>query len=244
MENFRQLLENLGLNKNEALVYLSCLVFDGAPNSTIAKETKLNRITCYEILKRLERRGFVNSFKKRGVKSFVPTHPNILVKQAKDRLLETEKSVGDLSSLRGAYIKKPKVLFFEGITGIKNIYEDTLLHSKKIFTFTNPGDIRGLLGDKYINSYVKERVKKNITVQGLAPNTDVGKREKENDNESMRATKLFDRSKYSIENEIMIYEDKVALFSGQDKLGIIIESKSIANTLKNIWQIAWDNPNI
>lgn len=236
-----KILEGIGFNAKEADVYLACLDLAGASNANIARKTGLNRITNYEILKRLIIKGIIVSFEKKGVKYFAAVEPQIVIRQAQQRAAAAEHFLPEFSALANANEKKPKISFYEGLEGIKSIYEDSLTAKGEILTFTNPADIRDLLGDSYVDHYVKERVKKKISVRGLAPNDPEGKQELKAGIDLLRDTRLFPIDKFQISNEIMIYDDKIAIFSGEDEMGLLIQSPSLTESFRAIWAMSWEN---
>lgn len=240
-ENLLEIIVGIGFNHKEAGVYLACLELAGAPNAQIAKKTKLNRITNYEILKRLEKRGAVVGFTKRRVRHFVGTDPRLLIKGVREHVAVAEQSIPELLAITNRLVRKPKVSFLEDISGIKAIYDDSLNATTEIITFTNPADVRKLLGNKYVDSYVENRVKKKISVRGIAPDDPMGRKEKDVGTKALRDVRLFSTEKYKISNEIMIYDEKVAVFSESGEVGLIIEDKKITDSLRNVWQMVWDS---
>ena len=64
-----------------------------------------------------------------------------------------------------------------------------------------------------------------------------------NDNkQELRQTLMIPKNKFSITNEINIYQDKVAIISlGEEKVGVIIKSKQIADTQRAIFNLLWNN---
>ena len=94
--------------------------------------------------------------------------------------------------------------------------------------------------NKYIDKYVGERVKRSIKIRGFAPDDLYGQKERSLGQSVLREVKLFSKEKYKVNNEIMIYDNKIAAFSGKDKMGIIIENGALANTFRSIWQMNWD----
>lgn len=240
-ENLQKILEGIGFGDKEAAVYLACLELDGGSNAQIAKRTGLNRITNYEILKRLEKRGVIRAFLKKRTKHFMAVDPRIVIKQAKEKLALAEAAMPEFLAGMNKITKKPRIYFFEGLNGIKSIYEDSLNSKTEILTFTNPQDIESILGKKYVDRYVYERVKRKIAVRGLAPDDSAGKHAKAIGEMVLRNARLFSKEKYDISNEIMIYDNKIAIFSGKDKIGLIIENKDLSETFRNIWKMSWDN---
>ena len=239
-KNLIKLIEGLGYSTGESTAYIACLELAGATNAQIAQKTKLNRITNYEILKRLQKKGIVKIYKKSGSQYFSAIDPRILINGSKQKAALAEQSLPEILSLVNKLENKPKIYFYEGKEGIKNIYHDSLSAKNEILTFTNPKDLSAYLG-QFIDDYVKERVKNNIRVKGIGPDDEYGRKSVEEGIKVLRESRLFDKKKYSINNEIMIYNNKVALYSSTDEVGIVIENKTINETFKNIWEMLWDS---
>lgn len=229
------------MDEKEAAAYLACLELDFSSNAQIARKTKLNRITNYEVLKRLEQRKIVSSYVKRGTKYFMAIDPRVVIKQARERVEIAEESLPEILSIVNQISGKPKIYYFEGIEGIKNIYDDSLTAKSSILTFTNPQDVEELLGKEYADSYIKSRVEKGIKVMGMASDDQHGIAARDMSDAVLREARLFPKEKYEIGNEIMIYDNKIATYSGKDEIGLIVENETLAKTFRNIWQMAWDN---
>jgi sugar-specific transcriptional regulator TrmB len=238
---FTSLLAGIGFTPSEASVYLACLELGGGAASGIAVRAKLNRVTTYEILKRLQKRGAVTKYLQRKVWHFLATDPRVVVKQARERVSRAELHMPDLMENLMQRVRRPKISYFEGIDGIKAMYDDSLTaKGGEICTITNPKDLRQLLSDLGHDNYVAERVRRKITVRGLAPDDSYGKREYVLGPKVLREVRFLPIEKYPFHNEIMLYDDKVAIYSGVDEVGIILENESIAGTWRAIWRIVWD----
>ena len=233
-------IQGLGFDEKEATVYLACLEAGNEGNNKIAKLSNLNRVTNYEILKRLEKKGVVASYKKRNIKYFVAIDPKVLIEQVRSRLKMAEEVLPQMSALLNNLENKPKIYFFEEEEGIKNIYNDSLQTKTEILTFTNPKELIGSLG-KYHDIYVEERRKKGIVVKGLAANDSLGLKAKKDGIGLKREVRLFDKTRYCIHNEIMIYDNKVTIYSSKDKMGVVIENEKICDSFRNIWQMVWES---
>jgi hypothetical protein len=62
-----------------------------------------------------------------------------------------------------------------------------------------------------------------------------------NNIEQLRQSRFVSSEKFKIECEICLYErNKIGIISYKDKLGVIISSQSIFNTLKSIFEVMWD----
>lgn len=240
-ENLQTSIEGLGLKPKEAAVYLACLEFGSGTNGQIARKAKLNRITVYEILKRLEKDHYISRFKQKGVWYFSAVDPRILIDEIENRVRIARGVLPELLAVSNAIIRKPRILFFESQDGIQQIYKDSLTSRTEILTFTNPGDIEDFLGEGFVSEYVTERAHRKIIVRGLAPDTKEGTFAKKIGKQVLRETRIFPAEKFLISNEIMIYDNKIAIFSKRDEIGILIENNELYQTFKSIWEMAWQN---
>ena len=93
---------------------------------------------------------------------------------------------------------------------------------------------------------MNERVKRGVRLRGIAPDDDAGRRVHGEDREKLREIRLVPADAFDFRNEINIYDHKVAICSfgpaarsATDMFGIIIESKEVAETQRQIFEMAW-----
>jgi hypothetical protein len=137
------------------------------------------------------------------------------------------------------------VRFFEGWEGVRRVYEDTLTSQEEILNFANSAVVREFW-PAYDEEYVAERVKRGIYLRGIAPSDATGKRVHGQDKQMLREIRLVPAKDFDFQNEINIYGHKVAicsfdsgLRSGSDMFGVIIESREVAETQRQIFEMAW-----
>lgn len=238
--NLLSIVKNIGLREKEARVYLSALELGSSTVSEIAKRARLNRVTTYDLLERLLKRGFVHFFMRGGVKYFDITDPQIISHELRRKLHDFKKALPEFKRLRGE-ASHPKVQYFEGLAGIKALYADTLSSKTEILNYSNSREIREHWPN-YDEEYVKERVKRKIFLRGISPDDEHGKWVQAKDKEMLREIRLVPADKFTFTNEINIYDDKVAIASFKDEplIGMIIESLEIANTQRDIFKMAWE----
>jgi sugar-specific transcriptional regulator TrmB len=240
--DFKKELVNLGFSETESSVYLSLLELGSGNNSQIARKTGLNRITNFEVLKRLSQKGIVSGFKMKGVMYFGALNPQILIKQQRESLGLLEKGLEELLQNK-ADCKRPKISTYSTKEGLKQIYEESLLSKSEILTFTNSKEIKEYFGNEYVDNYIRQRVKKGIHVRGFAISGEVGEQDKLEGENLLRKVRLIPEN-HKVNNEIMIFDDKVALLSTKDEIGIIIKNQSISESFKNIWEMLWDKSDL
>lgn len=232
-------LTDIGLTEKEAKVYLANLELGQSVISQIAKRAKINRVTVYDIVERLIHKGFINFVTKHKAKYFSPTKPDLIFQNTKRKVDTFQKSLPILKRLHGETLH-PRVRYFEGIDGIKLVYEDTLLSKTDILNFSNSEEIRQFW-PTYDNDYVEKRAKKKIFLRGVSPLDEAGLQVQSENKKYYRDIRLIPHKKYNFSNEINIYDDKVSIISFNEGLiGMIIESKEIADTQRTIFKMVWN----
>ena len=243
-------LQGLGLSEVEAGVYLTLLELGSQPASVVAKKSGLKRGHTYNVLAELIAKGIVQEYEKGSVKYFTCLAPQILVTMLEQRALELDtrkkrllEVLPELEHMRNPSILQPKVRFFSGLDGIRQIYEDTLREPKKEilaigdFEHYFPREHSVELND-WIWNYCVRRAKKKITYVGIvnkSPTSDLAFKKRKTERRVLKMVKNVDLSV-----EINIYGNKVAIISSShDMVGLLIEDKPTADTLRNFHQAMW-----
>lgn len=239
MTVLKKLFHSLGVDPKEASIYLSALETGSSPVSAIASKARMNRVTAYGILEKLVKKGMVNFMIKHRVKYFHATDPELLLKEFQKSVSDFKKALPDLKRLYGE-TPHPRVNYFEGVEGIKTIYQDTLTAKTEILNFCNSREIREFWPE-YDHEYVAERVKRKIYLRGIAPGDEYGEKVRAEDSRMHREIRLIPEKDYNFSNDVNIYDDKVAIISFRyEPIGMIIESEEIASTQRTIFEMVWD----
>ncbi len=237
-----QLLAVVGMDDKHSELYLTGLRIGTAPASDYAKGTGFNRITTYTMLETLVKAGHFTMVRKRRAKWYAPILPDLLMREAQKQTEALKKALPELRALSSTNFRKPHVRYFEGWEGVKHVYDDTLTAHTELLNYANSTIIRKNWPE-YDTEYVAERVKRGIKLRGIAPDDATGKRVHGEDKEYLREIRLVSQKQFDFKNEIKIYDNKVATISfGEDEkavFGIIIESKEVADTQRQIFEMAW-----
>lgn len=242
--NVEENLIRAGFSKNESKIFLALLALGRGTVTVITRKAGLNRTTGYDILDNLVSKGLVSVSGKEPKQEYVAESPDkILIflekeaESARERLDQIKKVLPEIKSMHNVS-GRPKVRFYEGTEGIKQVYEDTLTSREEIRAYAAVDDMHmGLPG--YFSTYYDRRAGKNISIRAIIPATPIGKQRASKDVEEKRTTVLIPPDKYYFTPEINIYDNKVMIASWREKLGIIIESAEIADVMKKIYELAW-----
>jgi sugar-specific transcriptional regulator TrmB len=250
----KNIIDNLGLDQNEARVYQALLELGPATVSQITKKAGITRTFGYQILEKLSIYGIANRVSGEGVKiRYAAEHPRNLVQfvqnrknQWERRLKEVEQRLPDLVSLFKV-AEKPVVKYQEGIEGVKNIYSQTLESKEEILSIL---DIEGWdipEFRKWGRRYNRERSERKIKERILMLDTPQGRDWMKNYRGLLKYTNyrwIKPEQLPGIKEfggEINIYENKVvmALLKKPNLMGVMIESSALANILKGLFELAW-----
>ncbi len=240
---FKETLLKAGLNNVQAEILSYLYQEKQAKASVIAQKTKRSRAIVYQELENMANLSLIEKKEAPGkIAVFSASHPSLLKNVMENRLKELQKdqqnlenSLPDIISGYNLANDRPGVRFFEGITGLKQIYEEILKENKDIYL------VRSIFHPSYqkdmgriIDEFIKKRVRKNVKVTAIAP-TDVAIDEKK-DQMHLFTRISVDKEKYNAPVEINIFGNKVAILSfGQELIGMIIESQQIALSLKQLF---------
>ncbi len=235
----KERITGIGLSKKESQIYLSALKTGNAPVSEIAKNAGLNRVTTYGILEKLLEKGIVKIAPQKGVQKFLAVAPDQVLSEAKQKVKALAEALPDLKNLMQAHEFQPTVQFFEGLAGIKKAYAETLKAKTEICNYANSQRIRDFWPE-YEAEYIAKRKRKKIFLRGLAPDDDFGKKVVANDTNNYREIRLLNPKYFQVENEIKIFDNSMMMASfAPYPFAILIESKPVAETQRQIFGIMW-----
>ncbi|MFH0912577.1 MAG: helix-turn-helix domain-containing protein [Patescibacteria group bacterium] len=239
-----QELQQLGLNEKEAKVYLAALEFGPTTIAKLAQKSGIKRTSIYEFLPDMVARGIIVntiSGKKSLYSGIQPEELGILIDKQRKVLAELTP---ELLLLTRQSQQKPKIRFYEGTEGLKYVFNDTLNQpngSDVLFIGTWAGTF-DVLPKAFVDHYISKRKRKNITVRSIVPYDEFAKEGRKKDAAELRETIIVPKDKLPIKTKINIYANKIAILSfGDEKISLIIESQQIADTLKAIFNLLWDN---
>jgi len=233
-------LKTFGLTPNQIDIYLATLELGEAKAQDIAKKAKILRTTTYEVLEQLKEMGLISQSNRKGVRFYMAEPPKKL-----DQLLDSKKrSIRDilpeLESIYNIGEFKPKIRYYEGLEGLKSVYEDTLsVSNKRLYGILSMEDLFETVGEAYMNDYVERRIKTGVHLQVIRSKS------KEVRPIWHGVPQEFRSLRYAPEGSIFpltmyIYDNKVTLLSSKrENFGLIIESKEYMQTQKALFDVLW-----
>jgi len=236
----------LGLQENEAKIYLACLELWEKWATAIARRVGLNRITTYDVLKKLCKKWIANELIMDKKHYFSVISPKILLEKYK---LEEERKINkfedilsELESLQFLSSSvKPVVKIYDGFDWIKSLYEDSI-DSPYQDVIIGKQDMDKEF-EKYLYDYfVPKRIKKWMKVR-VIHGKPFEKSVINNIGEIyLREVVEIDDDLFKIWNVIFLHsENKVSIvmFASHEMSWLTIQSKILHDTFKSIFELIW-----
>jgi HTH-type transcriptional regulator, sugar sensing transcriptional regulator len=228
-------LEEIGLSKREAEIYIELVKLGSTTANIIAKRLYLDRTVTYNTLNKLIKKGLTSHIKKDKKRFYQVTDLKNLIRPIKEKEAIVEKTILELQSLKKEVDELPSIEIFEGIEGLKSVYEIALkLKNINFYSMGVTGKSLELLSYSFPN--IAERVKKNkIKIQTIT-------------NYSSREHKFTQiktvESRYlpkEFENKAVtsIFDDYVAINLSDKPIIVLIKNKSMAEGYKKYFQLLW-----
>lgn len=240
-----QILTELSLTEYEAKIYLAALELGEANNLKLSKKSGVNRVALYDVIKSLVTKGMLSTVEKGKRVLYVPTDPEILLKIVKTQKTSMEikekqliELMPELKSIFNANEKKPNVTFYEGKNGLLAIQRQFLKCKSKnlriIFLFDN---LRNVFSEKESQDYAEERQKNKIKVKSIAiiKDSKIPVHQPKGDVERV----YLNYKEFPFDSDITIYDDKIAIVSLHQLVGIVIRNKEFATSMQTFYDLAW-----
>jgi len=238
-------LKSIGLEEKEARVYLAALELGSANIQELTKKSNIKRSTVYEMLKNLKELGLISETTKGKRKLFLAAEPEKLKRsiKAKEQLLN--EMLPELKSLSNLGSVKPKITYYEGREGLREIWRDALkIKSKMTYWIAPIQDVVETVGEDFLNKYIEERTKKGIWIKTIHITSKIFPDYKYIDPTTYEKTLRqvrFTPAEMNIQNTIAIYDNKVAIInSRKEGFGFIMESNDYAETMKVFHDLLWN----
>ena len=244
-----KLLEQIGLNSEQAKVYSSLVSSGALPARKIALESRVNRSLVYKILKQLVELGLITESAVPGsISTFTALHPSklhTLVKRKEEDLKLADQALHEAVSTLGAQFNlacgKPSVRFYEGLEGIK-ILNKEILHTKiDIKLIRSPFDNNTEELDVKAKKLLEERAVAGIKTRLIVPIKNTPSSiSPEWDQANLIERRRVPREELLNSAQVIVYGNKTAFSSfGECMITTIIEDKGIADTCSMLFEALW-----
>ncbi len=236
-------LESFGLKTKEAHIYLAMLELGEASAQEIASKAGIQRTNFYDVLPKLLELELIKQVKRGRKQLFLALDPDELLKIQERRLEQLKQALPRFKAITNTPTEKPSVFYYEGVSGVKQVYEHMLLHKGNIELFTTPS----FVSKEQLNllkEHVPQRVARGNFLRMIAEVSPENVMLQKRDKGELRETRLLPQDLYHSNVEIGLYGNRVYIVDFRQVFGMEIESRDITSVLKQIFEVVWGSGKI
>lgn len=238
MENLN-ILKDLGLDNQEAGVYLALLKIGGSQASVVAKEIGIKRTTIYPILQGLAAKGMVNVYFRKNRHFYYAQKPNRVVGLFKKKIESFESIIPLLELMEKKQVLATGLRFIDTVEELKQFYNGILdeFKNKEYYVIGNGQSWEDLAPDFFIQ-FRKNRGKYNVKTKLLL--TSNFKIHNPTEKELKREWKFLPKE-YEFQSTIDIFDDKILIVSPElSSLAVVIAVPAMTDIFKSIFHMLWN----
>lgn len=236
-------LMKLGMNKNEARVYLSLIKFKEADAHQIIQDTKFHKNIVYDNLEKLIDKGLITFILEGNKKIFQLSSSSAILHNIEDqqKALDNNKKIAieitkEIDKITKKIPLKQEANIFRGIKGIKSFYSQTL-NGGDFVTFGGPKKSIEVMGEEFWFNYDLKRAEKKIKAR-LIFNSSI-RYHGESIKNKFTEVKYFNKE-FEPNTETHIQDDKVGIIVwGDEPILFLIQDKSVAESYKKYFENMW-----
>lgn len=232
-------IKDLGLNEQEANIYLVLLKLGGSQASVIARELGFKRTTVYPILQALATKGMVIVYFRKNRHFYYAKKPAQVVGLFKKKIESFESLIPFLESMEKKQISVAGLRFIETLGELKQFYNGILdeYKNKEYYIIGNGQSWESLDADFFVQ-YRKNRGKQNIKTKLLL--TSNFKINNPTEIELKRVWKFLP-DKYKFQSTIDIFDDKILIVSPEiSSLAVVIAVPAMTDIFKAVFEMLWE----
>lgn len=251
--NFIKGLQDMGLSKKEAGVYLACLKLGTAKASDIAKQADAPRTSVYNQIKELVNKGYIKKTKINGVEYYTSIEPVNILNDAQEKIKIFSEILPRLEKISDLAGEKPKLEFFDTKQGLVKLYDEMMAgtNSKQIIYAIESGEaIKSLVekvGWDLMLKWQEKSLTKGMIVQEVITTDLISfiRSAPENIKEIMKqrpiTDKVIDEKLFPFPiNLYLIYSSKVFVVVPQQNFVLILENiyiyQALVTLFKNLFE--------
>jgi len=237
-QEVHELLSSFGLSPLEEKIYLALLERGTSTLTPLSDMVAVPTTTVQSAIDRLVNRGVISVSKRGSRRVYAAEDPNIFRQQLEKQLEEVRTTLPLLRSLIKTHEGIADTKIFRG-DQIRNIFHAAIAcESKQIYEIVSAKEFQRTIGEKF--HFTRRRVKNRVYLKSLRVESEEIKRYNKSIHAAeLRAAKFLPTEVY-FKASLMIFDETIALLSTKDEdLGLLIESRSCALMLREIFDILW-----
>ncbi len=250
----KNVLEGIGLTQSEAKCYLALIEMGPLTIQELAQKTGIHRVNLYQVIRGLEAKGAIMfEMKSKYRKRIIPNNPRQLLElvQKKQRVLKKaelkfKEAVPELAGLLQQAEQGTSVRYFEGLDGVKQVFNDILTATTEVKGFSNVDNLYDLFPLDWMDDYRHRKSELGIRGKFILPDGKVARSyiQEAYLKHGLRnypELRVLPTKTFTVFAEIDIYDNKLNItsFRKDEPIGVIIDSKIVSKSFESIFDTMW-----
>jgi len=233
MEKLAKNIEELGLETKEAKIYLAALHLGGATVSDLAGKSGLKRTTVHFHLNTLVRKNFLYKTAKGKRIMYIAQDPQKMLKVLEKKKKHYEKILPELESIYSYSSHKPRVRYYEGIEGMREIYNELTKTSQTVYGVFSAEKYFSVFSEKDNDEFFKNIKENGGQIKDIIEDSKIGRKHaKSKFYGGLGSPKILPED-FNVAVDLMVAGDKTAMISLVNLVGVVIENAEIAELQRN-----------
>lgn len=235
-------LEKFGLSKKETSVYLATLELGKATAQKIAKKAELPRSTTYSVIETLILKKLIFPIQEKKIKEYTAEDPKKIYNLSSEATRSIKESLPELNNLYHQSKARPKIIYHEGLSAIKEVYNDILrMPGLKEYLIIGPEKIWIGMDEKWFADFKIRRASAKIKTRMIIEDSDVARQRQKDGMKYLSEVKIipadhpyqFTGGAYIFQGEVIFLEYK------KDLISVEVFSKGIADLQRLMFESLW-----
>ncbi len=234
-----QALMSIGFTEQEKNIYLYLLRKGAQTQQSISDGTNILRQTIYDLMKKMESKGYVSTSLEGKRTMYLAINPDLLLEQIKEKEELFMQALPELQSLAQQQKVQISSQTFIGKKGLKNLFNMTLNATTPIMWLSNKKIHDTIFNEFFWHNYAKKRDERRIPIQLIIePTKDKGWK---TDPKIRRETKTHPYVT-NLETSLVIFDDNVILYTTQEEqlFGLFIRNEFMKEFFKAMFIRLWE----
>lgn len=247
MNNLSSELQAFGLTDHESQVYLNLLQYSPQTALSLSRSLPINRTTLYRLLQHLQQLGLVQEILSHKTTRYSASSPEKLKLVLQNKQIELDSLHQSLTSLlpqlqqlTTSSTSPTKVLYYQGIEGLKQVLYNTLSATTEVVGYGYLDWNQGI-GHKYAEFLRQEYVDRHLKSREILNTATLSFTSLSSYLGLVYSSRLISPHQLKITHDTYIYNNVTAFYHlfNNEYFGLEIHSPDITSTQRQIFDLLW-----
>jgi len=237
-DKINQILEKIGLNKNEIKIYLDLLKYKNSSALDISKRTGIHRSNTYDALRKLIELGFISEIVEEKKRLFRSMDPEKIKSYLKQQEKELDEMLPFLKGITSETEETENVTIKKGVFAVREALYDLLKLNKTINVYGASTASVDAFGEGFLKEFHTDRIKKKILMRHIYDETAV-ERVRHLNKLNLTEAKYFPKKYFTIAATIVCDDVTLIVVFSNTLYAVLIKNRDITEAYTKYFELLW-----